>query len=53
MRALPDTVSDNVRALRRLADKMSNDGSRWAVEVHALAIDLIEGLNLDKEDKND
>lgn len=53
MRALPDTVADNVRALRELADKMSNDRSRWATEIHALAIDLAEGLNLDKEEDND
>lgn len=51
MRALPDTVAGNVQRLRELADEMSNAGSGWAIEIHALAIDLAEGLNLDKEER--
>jgi hypothetical protein len=50
LRALPDTVTDNVLALRALADEMARSGNEYALEVHALAVDLIEGLNIDREE---
>lgn len=53
MRTRPDSVSDKVWELRELADTMSKSGNPYAIDVHALAVDLIEGLNLDKEKRND
>jgi hypothetical protein len=44
MRAKPDTVTENVANLRQLADRMNAQGCEWAIEVHALAVDLAEAL---------
>lgn len=51
IRTRPDSVPDKVWELRRLADTMSKAGNPYAIDVHALAVDLIEGLNLDKEER--
>ena len=48
-RTQPYSVPDKVWELRELADTMSKAKSPFAIDVHALAVDLIEGLNLDKE----
>ena len=47
------SVSDKVWELRRLADTMNKTGNPYAVDIHALAVDLIEGLGLDKEEGNE
>ena len=47
------SVSDKVWELRRLADTMSKADNPYAVDIHALAVDLIEGLELDKEEGNE
>jgi hypothetical protein len=49
LRTMPHSVEDKVRELRKLADTMAEKGNPYAVDVHALAVDLIEGLNLDKK----
>ena len=49
MRATLETVPDKVRELRKLADVMSREGNPYAIEVHALAVDLLEGLNIERE----
>lgn len=51
MRTRPDSVPDKVWELRNLADTMSKAGDPYAIDVHALAVDLIEGLNLDRDPK--
>jgi hypothetical protein len=52
MRTKPYSVPDKVWELRRLADTMNKANNPYAIDVHALAVDLIEGLNLDKEENN-
>ena len=53
LRTKPYSIPDKVSELRRLANKMMREGSDYAIEVHALAVDITEGLNLDKGEGND
>jgi hypothetical protein len=48
-RTMPYSVEDKVWELRKLADTMAEQDNPYAIEIHALAVDLIEGLNLDRE----
>jgi hypothetical protein len=48
-RTMPYSVEDKVFELRKLADTMAQQDNPYAIEIHALAVDLIEGLNLDKK----
>lgn len=52
LRTRPESVRDKVWELRRLADTMARAGNPYAIDIHALAVDLIEGLELDKEENN-
>ena len=52
MRTRPDSVPDKVWELRKLADTMRKSGNPYANDIHALAVDLIEGLGLDREEAN-
>jgi hypothetical protein len=49
-RTMPYSVEDKVWELRKLADTMAQQDNPYAIEIHALAVDLIEGLNLDKKE---
>ena len=52
LRTKPYSIPDKVAELRELANKMMRENSDYALDIHALAIDITEGLNLDKEGKD-
>ena len=49
LRTRPESVADKVKELRDLADKMMRQGAPYCVDIHALAVDISEGLNLEEE----
>ena len=49
LRTRPESVADKVKELRDLADKMMRQGAPYCVDIHALAVDISEGLNLEGE----
>ena len=53
MRTKAYSVEDKVWELRKLADIMAKAGNPYAIDIHALAVDLIEGLDLDRKGNNE
>lgn len=53
MRTKAYSVEDKVWELRKLADTMAKAGNPYAIDIHAIAVDLIEGLDLDREGSNE
>lgn len=51
-RTMPHSVEDKVRELRNLANIMAKNNNPYAIDVHAIAVDLAEGLNLRQENNN-
>jgi ppGpp synthetase/RelA/SpoT-type nucleotidyltranferase len=49
LRTRPESVADKVKELRDLADKMMRQGAPYCVDIHALSVDISEGLNLEEE----
>ena len=49
MRTKAYSVEDKVWELRKLADTMAKAGNPYAIDIHAIAVDLIEGLVLDRK----
>ena len=49
LRTRPESVADKVKELRSIADKMMRQGAPYCVDIHALAVDISEGLNLEGE----
>jgi hypothetical protein len=45
----PESVADKVLELREVAEKMMRQDTPYCLEIHALAVDIIEGLNLKEE----
>jgi hypothetical protein len=49
LRTRPESMADKVKELRSIADKMMRQGAPYCVDIHALAVDISEGLNLEGE----
>jgi hypothetical protein len=49
LRTRPESVADKVKELRDIADKMMRQNAPYCVDIHALAVDISEGLNLEEE----
>ena len=49
LRTRPESVADKVRELRDIAEKMMRQDAPYCLDVHALAVDISEGLNLEEE----
>ncbi len=45
----PESVADKVLELREVAEKMMRQDTPYCLEIHALAVDITEGLNLKEE----
>ena len=43
-----DSVADKVKELRSIADKMMKQNALYCLDIHALAVDISEGLNLEE-----
>ena len=52
-RTMAYSVEDKVWELRKLADTMAKAGNPYAIDIHAIAVDLIEGLDLDRKGNNE
>ena len=48
LRTRPESVADKVKELRSIANKMMRQGAPYCVDIHALAVDISEGLNLEE-----
>jgi len=51
LRTRPESVANKMRELRDIADKMMRQDAPYCLDVHALAVDIMEGLNLEEESK--
>ena len=51
-RTMAYSVEDKVWELRKLADTMAKAGNPYAIDIHAIAVDLIERLDLDRKGNN-
>jgi hypothetical protein len=49
LRTRPESVADKVRELRDIAEKMMKQDAPYCLDIHALAVDISEGLNLKEE----
>jgi len=49
LRTRPESVADKVKELRSIADKMMRQNALYCLDIHALAVDISEGLNLEGE----
>jgi hypothetical protein len=48
LRTRPESVADKVKELRSIADKMMKQNALYCLDIHALAVDISEGLNLEE-----